>query len=210
MNEKARSMLEYYPLGTRMELIDMANFEVGMPPGLRGTVVGCDDQPSLQMLWDNGRSLSLLMGDSYRKLRPDEVDAEQYGNITAVCDKCPSLCNYREYPARDYAYTFEEIDDPETLAEHFEHGNWDIRTGFLYGGLAFVQQVNGGDEWLALRQSQPGQWESFESISFGHILLSAGEDELLEYVSDIVEEHGVLEVDETLEAQGFGGMGGMA
>ena len=31
-----------------------------MPVGLCGTVIGVDDQPSLLMKWDNGRSLSLM------------------------------------------------------------------------------------------------------------------------------------------------------
>jgi hypothetical protein len=210
MNDKAHRMLEFYPVGTRIELHDMANFEPGMPRGLRGTVVGCDDQPALQMEWDNGRTLSLLVEDAYRKLRPDEVEAEQYGDITAVCDKKPSLRNYREYPAWNYPYTFEEIEDPKTLEARFEHGNWAIRTGFLYGGLTFVQQVSGGDEWLTLRQSQPGQWESFESISFGHILRHAGAEAFQEYLNDLVEENGFLESEETLDAQGISGMEGMS
>jgi hypothetical protein len=162
-----------------------------MPIGLRGTVAGCDSQPALLMKWDNGRTLSLLMEDSFRRLRPDEIEAEQYGNITAVCDRNPWLGNYREYPAHDYPYCMEEIDDLDTLTERFDHGNWSIRTGFLYGGLAFVQQVNGGDEWLALRQTAPGEWESFESISMEHILQNRGRDIFDGCVEGLVKEHGL-------------------
>ena len=49
-----------YPVGTRIELKGLCNDEPGMPPGLCGTVIGVDDQPSLLMKWDNGRSLSLF------------------------------------------------------------------------------------------------------------------------------------------------------
>ncbi len=49
-----------------------------MPKGLRGTVVGHDDQPSLLMEWDNCRSLSLLPGeDGFRALTPAELAEEQ-------------------------------------------------------------------------------------------------------------------------------------
>ena len=49
-----------YPAGTRIQLNSLCNDEKGMPTGLLGTVIGVDDQPSLLMKWDNGRSLSLL------------------------------------------------------------------------------------------------------------------------------------------------------
>ena len=66
-----------YSVGTRIELISLCNDERDMPTGLRGTVVGVDDQPSLLMEWDSGRSLSLLPGeDSFRKLSPEEIQAE--------------------------------------------------------------------------------------------------------------------------------------
>ena len=66
-----------YPVGTRIELISLCNDEPGMPKGLRGTVVGVDDQPALLMHWDNGRSLSILPGeDRFRKLSPEEIEAE--------------------------------------------------------------------------------------------------------------------------------------
>lgn len=66
-----------YPVGTRVELNYLCNDEPGMPKGLRGTVVGHDDQPSLLMAWDNNRSLSLLPGeDSFRQLTPEEIAEE--------------------------------------------------------------------------------------------------------------------------------------
>lgn len=67
-----------YPAGSRIELISLCNYEAGMPVGLRGTVVGVDDQPALLMNWDNGRTLSILIGeDNFRKLTPQEVDQEK-------------------------------------------------------------------------------------------------------------------------------------
>ena len=113
------------------------------------------------------------------------------GNLSAVCDKNPWLGNYLEYPDYDYGYTFEELANMETLMDRMEHGNWSIRTGFIYESLAFVQQVNGGDEWLTLRKTAPGEWESFESISMEHILRSRGEDDFAEYVGKLAEEHGL-------------------
>jgi len=110
------------------------------------------------------------------------------GNLTAVCDKNPWLGNYLEYPDFDYGYNFEELASLETLMERMEHGNWGIRTGFLYGGLAFVQQANGGDEWLTLRQTAPGEWESFESISMEHILQNRGRYALGKYVNRLAAE----------------------
>jgi len=205
MTEKAKRLSASYPPGTRIELRDMVNNEPGMPSGLRGTVIGCDGQPALLMRWDNGRTLSLLMEDSYRRLRPDEIEAEQYGNITAVCDKKLWLGNYREYPASDYPYTFEEVEDLETLTERMEHGNWALRTCFMYNGLAFVQQVNGGDEWLALYQHEVGQWASFDSISLEHILERDGAEEFQDYVQDLADS-----IPRPIEDQDFGGMGGMA
>ncbi len=57
---KVERVGEQYPAGTRIQLQGLCNDEPGMYPGLCGTVVGVDDQPSLLMKWDNGRSLSLF------------------------------------------------------------------------------------------------------------------------------------------------------
>ena len=68
-----------YPVGTRIQLDSLCTDEQDMPSGLCGTVIGVDDQPSLLMKWDNGKSLSLLpFEDSFtvihevRRGTPDE------------------------------------------------------------------------------------------------------------------------------------------
>lgn len=46
----------------------------------------------------------------------------------------------------EYPYEFCTAPDMESLASFFEHGNWAIRQGIVFDDLAFIQQVNGGDE----------------------------------------------------------------
>ena len=55
-------MQEKYPPGTRVEVVSLCNEEEHLKPGMKGTVVGVDDQPALLVDWDNGSSLSLLIG----------------------------------------------------------------------------------------------------------------------------------------------------
>lgn len=57
-----------YPVGTRVELIQME--DVQAPPiGTLGTVLGVDDTGSLLMRWDNGSGLNVIYGeDLVRKL----------------------------------------------------------------------------------------------------------------------------------------------
>ena len=67
-------MREKYPPGTRVEVVSLGNEEEHLKPGTKGTVVGVDDQPALLVHWDNGSSLSLLIGqDSFRVL-PDQTE----------------------------------------------------------------------------------------------------------------------------------------
>lgn len=75
--EQAKKM---YPPGTRVELTALCNDEPGMPPGLQGTVVAVDDQPALLMEWDNGRTLTLLVGeDRFFKVQEAEQGAAANG-----------------------------------------------------------------------------------------------------------------------------------
>ncbi|MDL2232070.1 hypothetical protein LJC63_00630 [Ruminococcaceae bacterium OttesenSCG-928-L11] len=76
------------------------------------------------------------------------------------------------------------VDSIDELLEKFEHGNWSVRTGFLLGDLAFVEQVSGGNEWLTLCREEQG-WRSFESISFCNMIENDGTDYCREYLSNL-------------------------
>ncbi len=95
--------------------------------------------------------------------------------IIMLCNKNPWLRNFIEYPLAEYPYTFEQITSAEDLKSVMYHGNMAIRTGYLYEDLAFVQQVNGGDEWLTFKKEN-GIYKDFESISFRAIILQRGDD----------------------------------
>jgi hypothetical protein len=55
------------------------------------------------------------------------------------------------------------------LIQMFEHGNWSLGTGFYYKDLCFINQDDGGDEYLTIRRGV-----SFESISCRSILQRRG------------------------------------
>ena len=59
--------------------------------------------------------------------------------------------------------------DADTLKAFFRCGNWCLGSAVIYKNLCFIQQVDGGDEWLTIKDFEGGAI-SFESISFKHIL----------------------------------------
>ena len=65
------------------------------------------------------------------------------------------------------------IDDIDALREHFGRGNWAIRQGVVFDDLAFINQVNGGDEWWTLKRDGE-EWVDFESTSFAYIIEAKG------------------------------------
>ena len=69
------SMREQYPPGTRVEVISLCNEEEHLRPGMKGTVVGVDDQPALLVHWDNGSSLSLLIGQDQFRVIPEQEES---------------------------------------------------------------------------------------------------------------------------------------
>lgn len=72
--ELVERMREKYPPGTRVEVVSLCNVEEHLKPGMKGTVVGVDDQPALLVDWDNGSSLSLLIGkDHFTVLQQEEA-----------------------------------------------------------------------------------------------------------------------------------------
>ena len=59
-----------YPVGTRVELVRMDDFQAP-PIGTRGTVMGVDDTASIMVAWDNGSRLHVVYGeDACRKIAP--------------------------------------------------------------------------------------------------------------------------------------------
>jgi hypothetical protein len=62
------------------------------------------------------------------------------------------------------------LNDAELL-DKLEHGNWCLGQAFFLGDLCVIQQVDGGDEWLTIKQDTP-----FESMSFGRIIREKGRD----------------------------------
>ncbi len=73
-----------------------------------------------------------------------------FANLIAACERRVRPAPH-EYPAHDYPWGIREVKSVDELIEQFRHGNWSVRTGFVLGDLAFVEQVSGGNEWLALK-----------------------------------------------------------
>lgn len=65
--EEAARIRKEYPAGTRVELLEMDDFQAP-PRGTKGTVMGVDDAGQILVAWDNGSTLNVVYGvDSVRK-----------------------------------------------------------------------------------------------------------------------------------------------
>lgn len=107
-------------------------------------------------------------------------DAATDSAIESKCQENEWICRggipWQDDPyLEEYPYEFCHAPSMEALARFFEHGNWAIRQGITYGDLAFVQQVDGGDEWWGLKRDGEG-WRDFESANLGTLLESSRQD----------------------------------
>lgn len=69
MSRKAKVMKKRYPVGTRVELIEMNDPYSKLTPGEKGTVRVVDDIGTVHVNWDCGSSLGLVPGeDSFRTI----------------------------------------------------------------------------------------------------------------------------------------------
>lgn len=59
--EVVKHIRSYYPIGARVELIQMED-ATAPPVGTKGTVLGVDDIGSIMVAWDNGSHLSVAYG----------------------------------------------------------------------------------------------------------------------------------------------------
>ena len=100
-------------------------------------------------------------------------DDSEYLVLVAACHKNmwlrPGGIPFEDDPIMDNEYAFEFVmaEDLAFLEMYFDHGNWSIRNGVIYKDLAFVNQVNGGDEWATFKRDKDGTWFQFESWTFG-------------------------------------------
>lgn len=76
--------------------------------------------------------------------------------------------------------SFHECASDDELLDKFAHGNWSLGQAFHIGDLCFINQVDGGDEWLTIKQNQ-----AFESISFGTIIARSGRPAAQEILDQI-------------------------
>lgn len=99
------------------------------------------------------------------------VPKDVYDALVRECQKNPWLCRGGIPFEDDFClemdspYSFWATECKTALMAYFAHGNWAIRNGVVYHDLAFINQVNGGDEWWTLKRFGD-TWTAFESITF--------------------------------------------
>lgn len=89
-------------------------------------------------------------------------------------------CNPWIKHAYDPAFTLEcfyECSDREELKEKICGMGWCIGQAFTLGNLCFIQQVEGGDEWLAIKENT-----AFDSWSIDRMIQSGSFDDYLNRV----------------------------
>ncbi len=68
---------EQYPKGTEIELISMEDSQA-VPSGTHGVVDFVDDMGTIQMTWDNGSSLGLIVGeDQFKVIKKPELEIKE-------------------------------------------------------------------------------------------------------------------------------------
>ena len=63
--EEVEALRARYPVGTRIQLLEMNDPYSPVPPDMLGTVVHVDDAGTIHMKWDNGRTLGLIPGEDH-------------------------------------------------------------------------------------------------------------------------------------------------
>ena len=79
--------------------------------------------------------------------------------------------------SKDMLYECKTLDE---LIEKFEHGNWCLGQGFYYKDICFINQIDGGCEWLTIKDDI-----AFESMSCGLMLRREGRGYFIELIERI-------------------------
>lgn len=76
--------------------------------------------------------------------------------------------------------SFTECRTDKVLLEYLARSNWSVGQAFHVGNLCFINQAEGGGEWLTIKDGV-----AFESISFGAIIRDHGVDAGQKILDDI-------------------------
>lgn len=78
---------EQYPKGTEIELISMGDSQA-VPSGTHGIVDFVDDMGTIQMTWDNGSSLGLVVGeDQFRVISKSKIKELSCSEVKELRDR---------------------------------------------------------------------------------------------------------------------------
>jgi len=98
-----QSIKDRYPIGTRIELINMNDPFSPIESGTKGTVVYVDDIGQIGMKWDNGRSLSLIPGeDNFKKIKNESISEKALNNNLEEQSKKESYLAEVDYDGNSY------------------------------------------------------------------------------------------------------------
>lgn len=132
------------------------------------------DSEKVTLLLDNVESISEfqeILTYEHSNNYMQEIEAEEKKKLVAKCQKNGWL-KHKGYDFQngffseeEYGYHFLRCEKRLDLMNYLNHVSWAIRDGFLYEDMAFIQQVNGGDEYWTLINLN-GKWVDYESVTF--------------------------------------------
>ena len=114
LHRQAQRNKQFYPPGTRLELLHMDDPYSPVPDGTRGTVRFVDDAGQLHMNWDNGRTLAVDTDvDTIRKLTMDEIAEEEIAKgheVVNLGDDCQIVLPDEPVDCSSLGY-FDELEE---------------------------------------------------------------------------------------------------
>lgn len=80
-------------------------------------------------------------------------------------------------------YLLVRVNTLQQLELIFQYGNWSLGQGYYFKNLCFINQIDGGDEWLTIKDDY-----AFESITFSGIIKRGEFEAYLQRLLDATKE----------------------